>query len=396
MQTAADHSATVAARTQELKVIAEAKQILTSTTGGAVGQSYSLLQVRLSQGEQLRTRADLAGAEVVTLVKGLAQKHHSAALAQLASRIAAVIRYGAAAHQDPFAKVKGLISELISRLEAEAASETSEKEYCDEQIAKTEEKKGELEHDIAKLMAKIDQATAKSASLKEEVQELQSELASLAKTQAEMDTLRSQSNKDYLTAKADLEQGLAGVRQAIGLLREYYVSGQSASMLQGAAQLSTMMRQPEMPELHSKATGSGTSIIGILEVVESDFAKNLVAEETEEADAAAEYEKMTQENKVTKTLKEQDVKYKTQEFNSLDKSATELSADKETADTELSAVLEYYTKIKERCIAKPETYESRKQRREAEIKGLKDALSILEDETAFVQRGKRAKRFLGA
>merc|ERR1740121_1005684 len=121
------------------------------------------------------------------------------------------------------------------------------------------------------------------------------------------------------------------------------------------------MRQPTVPELHSQATGPGTSIIGILEVVESDFAKNFATEETEEADAAAEYEKMTQENKVTKTLKEQDVKYKTQEFNSLDKSAAELSADKETADTELSAVLEYYAKIKERCIAKPETYESRKQ-----------------------------------
>jgi len=53
---------------------------------------------------------------------------------------------------------------------------------------------------------------------------------------------------------------------------------------------------------------------------------------------------------------------------------------------QLSAVLEYYGKIKERCIAKPETYESRKARREAEIQGLKEALSILEGEAAFLQR----------
>merc|ERR1712217_196952 len=45
---------------------------------------------------------------------------------------------------------------------------------------------------------------------------------------------------------------------------------------------------------------------------------------------------------------------------------------------------------KDRCIAKPETYEQRKARREAEINGLKQALSILDDETAFVQRGKKA------
>ena len=66
-----------------------------------------------------------------------------------------------------------------------------------------------------------------------------------------------------------------------------------------------------------------------------------------------------------------------------------MSADKETLSTELAAVNEYYAKLKDRCIAKPETYEERKARREAEINGLKEALRVLESETAFVQRSKR-------
>merc|ERR1719359_1524973 len=88
-------------------------------------------------------------------------------------------------------------------------------------------------------------------------------------------------------------------------------------------------------------------------------------------------------------MKEQDAKYKTKEFKSLDKTLRELSGDKETSNTELSAVLEYDAKIKERCIAKPETYETRKGRREAEIAGLREALSILEGESVFVQKGRR-------
>merc|ERR1719230_1487778 len=144
-----------------------------------------------------------------------------------------------------------------------------------------------------------------------------------------------------------------------------------------------------MPELHAKASGAGTSIVGLLEVVESDFAANLAKEETQEADAAADYEKITQENKVTKALKEQDVKYKTQEFKSLDKLIAELTSDKDNLSTELAAVLEYYEKIKDRCIAKAETYEERKRRREAEIAGLKEALSILSGE-ALLQRDTRA------
>merc|ERR1719414_1216371 len=201
---------------------------------------------------------------------------------------------------------------------------------------------------------------------------------------------------NYAQAKSDLETGLAGVRKALGVLREYYGSA-AASMVQAGSGMSSMMQQPAMPEKHEKAGGAGSSIIGILEVCESDFAKNLAEETSQEDDAEAAYEKKTQENKVTKTLKDQDVKYNTQEFQTLDKEIAELSGDRDTTNSELSAVLDYYAKIKDRCIAKPESYESRKARREAEIQGLKEALAILQDETAFVQRRKSSARghFLG-
>jgi chromosome segregation ATPase len=384
MTTAADHEATVAARTEELKVITTAEKILKESTSGAVGQTYSLFQVASKTASTLQTRADLANSEVVAMVKKLAREQHSTALAQLASRIAVVAKYGARDGADPFGKIKGLISDMITKLEKEAEAEGSEKAYCDEQLAKTEAKKADLEGDIAKLTAKIDKAASKSASLKEEVKELQAELAALAKSQAEMDKIRRETSADFKVAKAELTQGLTGVRKALGMLKDYY--GGAAAMIQDGANLSSFMQQPAKPEQHAKAGGAGGSIINILEVCESDFATNLAKEESEEADAQEEYEKTTQENKITKATKEQDAKYKTQEFTSLDKTISELSSDKDTTNTELSAVLEYYGKIKERCIAKPETYESRKARREAEIAGLKEALSILESEAAFLQK----------
>merc|ERR1719392_398026 len=152
---------------------------------------------------------------------------------------------------------------------------------------------------------------------------------------------------------------------------------------------SSFMEQPAAPQQHAKASGAGGSIINILEVCESDFATNLAKEESEEADSASEYEKTTQENKVTKTTKSQDAKYKTKEAAGLDKEIAELSSDRDTSNGELSAVMEYYAKIKERCVAKPETYEERKARREAEIAGLKQAAQILDEQTAFVQRKRR-------
>jgi predicted nucleic acid-binding Zn-ribbon protein len=369
-------------------VIATAEKILKDSTSGAVDQTYDFLQVAASS--KMRTRADLANSEVITLVKKLARDHHSAALAQLASRIAVVVRYGGKDGADPFAKVKGLISDMITKLEKEAEAEATEKAYCDEQMAKTEAKKSELDDTIAKLSNKIDRAAARSASLKEEVVELEKELAELAKTQAEMDKIRSEENANFKVAKAELSQGLGGVRKALGVLRDYY--GGAAAMVQtDDSKFNSFMQQPAVPQQHSKAGGAGGSIINILEVCESDFATNLAKEESEEADSAANYEKTTQENKVTKTTKSQDAKYKSQEATALDKEITELSSDRDTSNTELSAVMEYYAKIKERCIAKPETYEERKARREAEIEGLKEALSILESEAAFMQKGRKAR-----
>merc|ERR1740121_688485 len=106
-----------------------------------------------------------------------------------------------------------------------------------------------------------------------------------------MDSIRQQHAADYAQAKADLEEGLTGVRQALGVLRDYY----------GAA----FVQQPEppKPELFAASGGAANSIIGILEVVESDFAANLAKEETQEANAAAAYDKETQANAVEKTMK---------------------------------------------------------------------------------------------
>jgi chromosome segregation ATPase len=369
MQVASDHEMSVNGRNEELKVIQEAKKILVDTSSGAVEQSYSLVQL------SSKSRASLKSDEVVSKIKGLARTYHSAALAQLASRIQAVIRLGGSSKDDPFVKVKDLIRELIARLEKEAAAAAEEKAYCDDQMSKTEEKKSELEEDLAKLVANMDKAAATSEKLKGEVKVLQEELANLANLQLEMDKVRADEKAAYDKAVAELTLGLEGVRKALDVLRGYYGNqAESEALLQDG--------QPAKPVNFKKAEGAGGSIIGILEVVESDFAKNLAEDEQEESDSVAEYEKQTQANKVETTEKQQSVKYKVQEFKALDKALADMASEKETLDTQLKAVNTYYDKIKDRCIAKPEGYEERKRRREAEIAGLKEALSILENDTA--------------
>merc|ERR1712054_579516 len=163
--------------------------------------------------------------------------------------------------------------------------------------------------------------------------------------------------------------GIEGVKKALQVLRDYYAKGQ-----EGAAE------------------GAGSGIISLLEVCESDFTKGLTEMTAEEDTAAANYESYSKENEIAVAQKSQDVKYKTKEAAGLDKTVSELSTDLSAVTDELTAVISALDKLKEMCVAKAEPYAERKARREAEISGLKEALQILETETALVQR--TAKRTL--
>jgi hypothetical protein len=366
---AQDFEAETKSRSEELKALAEAKKILKETTAGAEAQTYGLNQESFFQ---VTSKAGLAQFEAVRLVRDLARKENSRALTQLASRLEMTVRTSSAQGADPFAKVKGLISDMIASLEEAADADATEKAYCDKELAETRAKKEDKTAEIEKLTTKIDQMSTRSAKLKEEVAGLQKALADLMSAQAEMDKLREEENTAYKKNKAELEQGLDGVKLALKVLSDYYDSKAD----------------------HNAAEGAGSSIIGLLEVAESDLEKELAEVIATEEMAAATYEKETKENEIDKATKEQDVKYKTKEADELDAAVAEATADKTGVQAELDPVLKYLATLEDRCIAKAETYEEKKAKREAEIAGLKDALSILEGQSAFLQR--KVRRTVGA
>merc|ERR1719352_1406361 len=176
-----------------------------------------------------------------------------------------------------------------------------------------------------------------------------------------MDKIRSEEKALYNKNSAEMKQGIEGVKKALEVLRDYYAKGDGAQ-------------------------GAGNGIVSMLEVVESDFTKGLAEMESAESNAVAEYESVSYQNKVAKTSKGQDVKYKTKEAAGLDKSTAEAVSDKEGVQAELDALVEYLGKLDKMCVAKAEPYAERKRRREAELAGLKQALEILEGESVLIQQ----------
>merc|ERR1712113_1124440 len=183
---------------------------------------------------------------------------------------------------------------------------------------------------------------------KEEVAALQGALVKLAKSQAEMDRLRREENAAFSASKAELEKALTGIKLALKILNEYYAT-------EGKG--------------HTAAEGASSGIIGLLEVCEADFSKNLAQITTDEELAVSEYEQVSKDNEIERTAKSQAVRYKAKEFRYLDKFVGELTADRTGVQAELDAVLEYLAKIEGECIEKAETYASPKARFESEIAG---------------------------
>mmetsp|Transcript_72999 Transcript_72999/g.158437 ORF Transcript_72999/g.158437 Transcript_72999/m.158437 type:complete len:708 (-) Transcript_72999:82-2205(-) len=381
MERASDHDVTVKNRAEELKAISAAIEAITGSTYSAANLVYNETTfLQIGSGNHLRTGSDLANFEVVNLLRKLAREQKSTALAQLAGRISTAMRRSAGSGQDPFMKVKEMISEMVERLQHEAGEEANHKAYCDKEMAGTKQKIEELKYDIEKHGAKIDKAKSDSAILKDELVTLSNELATIARSQSTLDEMRRSEHAAYVEAKAHLEEGLQGVRLGLKLLRDYY-TGEASAAPSGS---------------HEAASGAGSTIIGMLEVIESDLGKSLASTEAEEDSAAVDYEKQSQDNRVTTAMKERDVKYKTKEAAALDKTVTEVSSDRDSAQTELDAVLEYSANIRGMCELKPETYEERVERRSAEIQGLREALRILEGEAVLLQQSHRRKGLRGA
>jgi len=352
MTKASAYEAEVSARAEELKALATAKKIIVEAT--SLAQTESFLQESSSKGSQ-----------VIHMLKKLASDEKSKSLAQLASRAASALRIGSAAGEDPFVKIREMTQDMIDKLESAQAQDATQKAFCDKELKETKAKKEDKEADVEKLSTKKEQKEAQSAKLKEQVAALQKELTEIASTQVEMTNLRSEEKMAVEAATPDLKKAIKGLQLAIKTLKDYYQNAGDAA--------------------HGSSGGAGGGIIALLETAETDFIRNLNEMVAEEEMAAAAYETHTKENELTKQAKEADVKYKTKEAVSLDKAASDLGSDLSGVQDELDAVNSAWSTLQSQCIAKPESYEERKKRREAEIARLQDTLEVLESQSAFVQ-----------
>jgi len=310
--------------------------------------------------------------KVISVLKKLGRQYNSFGMMQIAN----------AAGKDPFAKVRGLIENMIAKLETQAQEEATHDAFCKEETVKSAKAKETKQNNVDKYQARIDEAQAGIAELKGEIASLNGELAEIAGSNKKATEMRNQEAADYAVASKDFKESAEAITQALVVLKDFYKSG-DASFVQVA--------QPEFGAARSDASHM---ILEILEVAQEDFTKLLAEAETGESEAQSAFKNLIQENAVSKAKKEAEVKAKTSEVKSVEVALTHHQQDYGTESAELDAVLDYIQKLKPQCESKAMSYEERKARRDAEVAGLREALSLLEGDNvaAFIQKSFLARK----
>jgi len=359
-------------RGEEIEAIQKAIEIL---AGGAVsGASEThlpqLLQKKKSTSfAQLRSDAQNPNQKrVASYLTRRAHELNSRVLSQFALRVAA----------DPFKKVKKMIKDLIVKLMEEANAEVEHKGYCDKELATNEHTRKEKTEAVVMLTAEIDELTASIAALGEQVAELTKAISELDAAVAEATEVRgAEQSKNTITIK-DAQGAQVAVAQALSVLNEFYAKAAEATSL-------TQTSGKAEPEIFSDEpyTGMGAEsggVVGMIEVIQSDFARLESETSAAEAEASKQYSEFMDDSKVDKTQKAADLDHTSASKQDQEQTLQEKKVDLEGTQKELDAALAYFEKLKPSCIGSEMSYEDKVAKRKEEIESLQEALRILNGE----------------
>jgi len=371
-------------REEELRALAQAVAVLSSdeVAGVAARHLTSVLPARATSLVQLR--AAEASPRQVRVADFLAAESE-----RLSSRVLSTI--AVRARDGPFAKVKQLIEELLTRLRAQATEETEHKGWCDTELATNAHTRKTKTEEVDRLRVEIDGLDAAVAQLQKDTQRLSAEVAELDRAAGEAATLRTNEKTQNQQTIEEARQAQAAVEEATRLLQAFYskaakggaTSGTNSTWGAWVAPVSaTSLAQQAPPpvwgdEPYKGLRAEGGGVLGMLEVIQSDFARLESDTTAAEAAAAEAHRKFMEDTSISKVQKQTDIKHKTNDRQDKEMRASDARRSLEQAQQMLHGAQEEYERLKPACLGAGQTYEERRLRRREEIEALQRALEIL-------------------
>merc|ERR1719473_8393 len=218
----------------------------------------------------------------------------STVLASLATKVAA----------DPFAKIKKLVQELIERLLQEAADEANHKGWCDKELTNAKQQRTYKSDAVKSLNSQLESAEAKRDKLTEEISVLTTELAELNDSLSKTTEQRQAESAENAATVSEAAEGQAAVEQALDVLDHFYKTAAKAAVLVQVHATTHKGVEDDLPDTgfsgaNKGSQGAATGIMGMLEVIKSDFVRTIKATEKAEKEAATEFKEFKRTTKTS-------------------------------------------------------------------------------------------------
>jgi len=301
---------------------------------------------------------------------------------------AAVMKMTVSLSQDHFVKVRAVIKDLISRLEDAAEAEATTKSFCDQGMSEATASRDEANGIIEDKSAEIRVAESEVNLLKEEISALEKGIADNMKALNEATELRNAEKADNEKTIEDATAGHEAVDFAITTLQQFYEKSEflqqkKATYVPPNADRSGNTVGDLAPEVMSvsddRAQAASKGIIGLLDVILSDFERTLEKVRQDESTAQAGFETMEADTKSDNEAKQADIDSKETRLSELSDEIIEHTQDKKDGQQQLKESKKKLSELKPMCVEGEETYEARVQKRQKEIEALKEAQKLLDE-----------------
>merc|ERR1719463_61981 len=233
-----------------------------------------------------------------------------------------------------------MIKDMIVKLMEEATEESEHKGWCDTEMGTNKQTREDKADAVSTLMAESEELTAKISKLSDDIAELSDAIAEIDAAVADATALRTKEKAKNAVTVEEAKVAQVAVAKALTVLQDFYA---------GAAKATAFVQQDpasDAPATFSKPYtgmgGSNTGVVGMLEVIQGDFARLETETATAESAADEEFTKFSDDSSQDKAVKSTDL-------DNADKDKSVAEADLETTkktlgatQTELDAALTYH------------------------------------------------------
>jgi len=352
-------------RTEELTGINKGLEILTSPEAQSTFSASSTTMLL-----QLHARNSVTRSAAFEKLRKLASRYGNAAMARLASKLKS------GGHFD---KIMAMIDEMVADLRKEEAEDIAHRDRCENQGNANKNMIEDLENDIQKKSDTITRMEDKETELRATIDSLEGEQAS---TKADMEELLSLRNDEVAAFKQALKDDADAVNvisQAIVVMSKFYKENKIPLQLVQVKEPEYSVDPDKAPETSWNADRSRESggIIAILEMVKEDTEKEMKESIADDKANQAEYEKNNgalQETLDAQTASKVEME---KELADLEQKMQDTHEAKEGKINDLAEAQALEGTLDKDCAWVKSHFDSRREKRKAEIEGLQEAKNFL-------------------